>query len=149
MPAADHPGTPILHAEEFPSGKGKLTCVDFVPSPELRSGLTLVTGRLLQHYNCGTMTRRSALSDLVPSEVLEMDPDDAHERGISDGDIVRVRSDHGETRLRVSLSGRVERGTVFTTFHFPETRTNVLVGPVRDRISDCPEYKVVAVEVTK
>ncbi|MCC6650867.1 MAG: formate dehydrogenase subunit alpha [Candidatus Eisenbacteria bacterium] len=149
VPDAAHPGTPILHAESFPRGRGKLSCVDFVKSPELRDGLTLVTGRLLEHYNCGTMTRRSGLDELVADDVLEMHAADATRRGIADGDVVMVTSDHGAIPLRARVSDRIAPGTLFTTFHFPGTRTNELVGEVRDRLSDCPEYKVVAVEVVK
>lgn len=149
VPAENHPGTPTLHTESFPRGRGKLSCVEFLPSPELRPGLTLVTGRVLEHYNCGTMTHRSGLDALVSDDPIEMNAGDALARGIADGDAVRVRSGHGEITLRIRVSPRVPAGTLFTSFHFPETHTNELIGSVRDRIADCPEYKVVAVEVAR
>jgi formate dehydrogenase major subunit len=149
VPAAGHPGTATLHERDFPHGRAALAIVEFVPSPELRPGLTLVTGRVLEHYNCGTMTHRSGLDRLVGGDALEIHPLDAAERGIEDGDRVSVRSDHGEISLPARLSDRVAPGTVFTSFHFSATHTNALVGPVRDRLSDCPEYKVTGVEVAR
>jgi formate dehydrogenase alpha subunit len=149
VPAADHPGTPILHRESFPRGKGKLSCVEFVSSPERGGALTLTTGRILEHYNCGTMTRRSGLDALASEDLLEMHAVDADARGLADGDRAVVTSAHGSTTLHVRVSDRMAPGTVFTTFHFPESRTNLLVGEVRDRLSDCPEYKVIAVEIAK
>jgi formate dehydrogenase alpha subunit len=149
VPAADHPGTPFLHAETFPSGRGRLSCVEYTPSPELRGGLTLVTGRRLEHYNSGTMTRRTPNLALAPDERIEMHPDDASARSLADGDRVRVTSDHGHTNVPVEITRRVPRGTVFLTFHFPYSRTNVLTGDIRDTLSDCPEYKVTAVEIER
>jgi len=149
VPAPGHPGTPILHQESFPKGRGKLSEIGFVPSPELRDGLTLVTGRSLEHYNAGTMTRRTPNLQLAPDERLEIHPDDARLRGLRDGDRVTLSSQHGESNVAIEITTRVPSGTVFLTFHFPETRTNDLTGDVRDRLSDCPEYKVTAVEVRR
>jgi formate dehydrogenase alpha subunit len=149
VPTRDHPGTPILHRESFPIGRGRLSRVEFVPSPELREGLTLVTGRRLEHYNAGTMTRRTQNLTLAPDERLEMHPDDANARGIRTGDWVRLASAHGETIVPAEITTRLRPGTVFLTFHFPATRTNALTGLVRDRLSDCPEYKVTSVEVRR
>jgi len=149
VPTADHPGSPILHRDSFPRGRGALACVDYVPSPELGRGLTLVTGRLLEHYNCGTMTRRTPNLAIVSEERLEMNPADARSRGIADGEMVRVKNERGDVRVRARVTAAVEPGTLFMTFHFPATATNTLTSDVRDRMSDCPEYKVTAVEVTR
>jgi formate dehydrogenase major subunit len=149
VPAADHPGTPILHAESFPRGRAKLACVEWAPSPSFGSPLTLVTGRVLEHYNAGTMTRRTGNATIVPADVLEIAPADAAARGIADGDRVRVKSAQGEAALRADVTNRVAPGTVFTSFHFPDTCVNTLTSEVRDRLCDCPEYKVTAVEVEK
>jgi formate dehydrogenase alpha subunit len=149
VPSAGHPGTPILHQESFPRGRGKLSEIEFVRSPELHDGLTLVTGRSLEHYNAGTMTRRTPNLLLAPDERLEIHPDDARSRGLRDGDRVTLSSHHGQSNVAIEITTRVPSGTVFLTFHFPETRTNDLTGDVRDRLSDCPEYKVTAVEVRR
>jgi predicted molibdopterin-dependent oxidoreductase YjgC len=147
VPAADHPGTPILHTDTFPRGRGRLSRVEYLPSPEHGAVLTLVTGRRLEHYNTGSMTRRTPNRTLVSEDVLEMHPADAAARGIADGAPVRVTSAHGEARVRAHVTDRVREGTVFLTFHFPETGTNQLTGPVRDRLTGCPQFKVTAVEV--
>jgi formate dehydrogenase major subunit len=149
VPAADHPGTATLHVETFPRGRGRLSRIEFVASPELRPGLTLVTGRRLEHYNAGTMTRRTPNLTLAPDERLEIHPEDARSRGIGSGDRALVASDHGEAVVPVELTTRVPPGTVHLTFHFPGTGTNRLTGRVRDRLSDCPEYKVTSVEVRR
>ena len=147
VPSLDHPGTPILHREEFTRGRGRLSRVTYLPSPQLRDGLTLVTGRRLVHYNAGTMTRRTPDLELVPEERLDMNPDDAADRGIGDGARVSVASDSGEIEVRARLSPGLQRGTVFLSFHFPECETNRLTSTVTDRFTDCPEYKITAVEV--
>jgi formate dehydrogenase major subunit len=107
----------------------------------------LVTGRRLQHYNAGTMTRRTANLDLMDHDVLEIHPDDAERLWIGDGELVSVRSPHGRIELPAFLTERIEPGHVFTAFHFPEVRTNLLVGASADVNTSCPEYKVVAVDV--
>ena len=149
VPGLDHPGTAILHAHEFPRGRGRLTRVAYVPSPELGGTLTLTTGRVLEHYNTGTMTRRSDNLKLVGADALEIHPADAAARGVADGDWVTLTSAHGEARARARVTTRVAPGVVFLSFHFPETGTNALTGEVRDRLSGCPEYKVTAVEVRR
>ncbi len=147
VPALDHPGTAILHTEGFPRGRGRLARVAYTPSPELGGALTLTTGRVLEHYNAGTMTRRSDNRRLVDADALEIHPDDAAARGIAAGAMVAIASAHGEARARARITTRVPAGVVFLSFHFPETGANQLTGQVRDRISGCPEYKVTAVEV--
>ena len=110
--------------------------------------LILVTGRRLQHYNAGTMTRRTGNLELIDRDVLEIHPDDAERLWIADGDIVSVRSRDGPDRDRPRRSPTgSSRGHVFTTFHFPETRTNLLIGQSADVNTSCPEYKVIAVDV--
>jgi formate dehydrogenase major subunit len=147
VPERAHPGTPILHTGSFPGGRGKLTRVDYEPSPGLGPGLTLVTGRVLEHYNAGTMTRRTPNLALAARDELEIHPADAEARGIRDGARVAVTSVHGEARAVARVTDRVARGVLFLSFHFPETATNAVTGDVRDRITGCPEYKVTAVEV--
>jgi predicted molibdopterin-dependent oxidoreductase YjgC len=148
VPAPGHGGTSILHTEAFPRGRGRLSRVEYVPSPEHGAPLTLVTGRALEHYNTGSMTRRTPNERLMREDVLEIHPEDAKARGVADGQRVRIASAHGEARVHARVTDRVPQGTVFLTFHFPETGANRLTGPVRDRISGCPQYKVTAVEVS-
>jgi formate dehydrogenase alpha subunit len=149
VPSGDHPGTPTLHRESFPRGRGKLSRVVYVPSPGLGDGLILTTGRVLEHYNAGTMTRRTANLLLVGSDPLEIHPLDAEARGIADGDSVVVESTRGKAHAVAKVTERVPRGVVFLSFHFPETRTNAVTGGILDRVSACPEYKVTAVEVRR
>ena len=102
---------------------------------------------MLQHYNAGTMTRRTANLDLVDRDWLEVHPDDAERLWIEDGGVVSVRSRMGRIELHAKVTERIEPGHVFTSFHFPEARTNLLVGSSADVNTSCPEYKVVAVDV--
>jgi predicted molibdopterin-dependent oxidoreductase YjgC len=147
VPGPDHPGTSTLHPVGFPRGRGKLTRVDYAPSPGLGPGLTLITGRVLAHYNAGTMTRRTPNVTLVDADALEIHPRDATARGLADGDRVAVVSAHGEAHAVARVTERVAPGVLFLSFHFPETATNAVTGEVRDRVTGCPEYKVTAVEV--
>jgi predicted molibdopterin-dependent oxidoreductase YjgC len=149
-PSYDHPGTATVHADGFLRGKGQLTALDFVPSPE--HGVDgfpylLVTGRVLHHYNVGTMTRRTPSRELAPEDALEIHPNDARREGIRDGDEVVVSSRWGRTTVHAYQSRRVMPGTVFLSFHYPETHTNALVGLNLDPQSKCPEYKVTAVRM--
>jgi predicted molibdopterin-dependent oxidoreductase YjgC len=149
-PSPDHPGTSTVHAGGFLRGKGKLAAIDYEPSPE--HGVKgypylLVTGRLLEHYNVGTMTRRSGLAGLVPGDVLEIHPEDAARDGVADGTTVRVESRWGAIEVVARHAPRVSPGTLFLTFHFPETHANRLTGPVHDPQSKCPQYKATAVRV--
>lgn len=149
-PSSGHPGTATVHAGSFLRGKGKLAAIDYEPSPE--HGVAgypylLVTGRLLEHYNVGTMTRRTKLAALVEEDVLEMHPDDALREGITDSTTVRVESRWGAIDVKARLAPRVAPGTLFLTFHFPETHANRLTGPVLDPQSKCPQYKATAVRV--
>ena len=151
-PDAMHPGTATVHAEGFVRGRGRLSAIAYRPSPEATGAefpLTLVTGRVLDHYNVGTMTRRTPSVALAPADWLDLHPSDASGLGLADGDRAAVASRWGSTEARVRYTDRVAPGTCFLTFHFPETHANVLTGPQRDPQSDCPEYKVTAVRVTR
>lgn len=146
VPDGHHHGTAVLHVDEFAGGRGRLTQVDYEPSPGLGPGLTLITGRVLAHYNAGTMTRRTPNLALAPADALEIHPADAAARGIGDGDRVAVTSAHGEARAVARVTERVAPGVLFLSFHFPETGANAVTGDVRDRLTGCPEYKVTSVD---
>jgi formate dehydrogenase major subunit len=151
-PEPGHPGTATVHAAGFLRGKGKLTVVDHRPSPE--DGVAgypflLVTGRVLQHYNVGSMTRRTPSRELVGADVLELNPDDAAALSVGEGERVRLTSRWGAAEAPAHLSRRVRRGQLFLSFHFPETHTNRLVGPHVDPDSRCPDYKTVAVRLDR
>lgn len=150
--AADGTDSPILYRERFelPGGRARLAALPYKPPGSEASEefpLVLVTGRRLEHYNAGTMTRRTGNLDLMPSDWLEVHPDDAARLWVSDGDLVSVRSAYGRIELPARVTDRIEPGHVFTAFHFPEIRTNLLVGSSADVNTSCPEYKVVAVDV--
>lgn len=150
--AADGTDSPILYRERFelPGGRARLAALPYKPPGSEASEefpLVLVTGRRLEHYNAGTMTRRTGNLDLMPSDWLEVHPDDATRLWVSDGDLVSVRSAYGRIELPARVTDRIEPGHVFTAFHFPEIRTNLLVGSSADVNTSCPEYKVVAVDV--
>jgi predicted molibdopterin-dependent oxidoreductase YjgC len=149
-PAPDHPGTDTVHATGFLRGRGALSVVPYVPSPESSVAgfpLTLVTGRILDHYNVGTMTRRTPSRELAPEDRLDIHPRDATAAGVLEGERVSIESRWGRTAARARITDRVAPGTVFLTFHFPDTHCNVLTGPQRDPESNCPEYKVTAVRI--
>jgi formate dehydrogenase major subunit len=150
--AADGTDAPILYAETFsrPGGRAHFAALPYKAPGDAADDefpLILVTGRKLQHYNAGTMTRRTANAELMDADVLEIHPDDAARLWIADGDRISVRSRVGRIELPAQVTDRIEPGHVFTTFHFPETRTNLLVGASHDVNTSCPEYKVVAVDV--
>ena len=150
--AADGTDSPILYGEHFaqPSGRARFAALPYKPPGSEASDefpLVLVTGRRLEHYNAGAMTRRTGNLELMPSDWLELHPLDAARLWVGDGDLVSVRSAHGRIELPVRLTERIEPGHVFTAFHFPEIRTNLLVGSSSDVNTSCPEYKVVAVDV--
>jgi formate dehydrogenase major subunit len=145
--------TRILHRDSFKLGRGRFKFFQFAETPELEPAdpdypLILTTGRLLQHYNCGSMTRRTPNRELVERDWLLMNPADAGSAGIGDGETAVISSRQGSTRIRVRLSDEVRPGILFTTFHFPEIAINHLTSGVMDQESMTPEYKVVAVNVT-
>jgi predicted molibdopterin-dependent oxidoreductase YjgC len=150
--APDGTDAPILYAEEFdlPGGLGQFSALPYKEPGDAADGefpLILVTGRRLQHYNAGTMTRRTANLQLLDRDWLEIHPDDAARLWIADGQLVSVRSRVGRIEIEAKVTDRIERGHVFTAFHFPEVRTNLLIGSSADVNTSCPEYKVVAVDV--
>ena len=144
-------GSPIMHVDAFAGGKGKFVVTDYVPTDE-RTGprfpLLLTTGRILSQYNVGAQTRRTANTAWHPEDLLEMHPTDAENRGLKDGDWTRLASRTGETTLRVKVTDRVAPGVVYTTFHHPATQANVVTTEFSDWATNCPEYKVTAVQVT-
>ena len=149
-PSAESKGTATVHGEGFLRGKGVLTTIDYAPSSEHHiSGFPylLITGRILHHYNVGTMTRRSGQSSLVSRDYLEINPEDARRENIEDGSIVTVQSRWGEIAVPVKHSTRTAPNTLFLPFHFPETHTNMLTGPAVDPQSKCPQYKATAVKL--
>ena len=146
------PGTPRLHERGFARGRARLAALDFVPSPESDVAgfpYLLITGRVLQHYNVGTMTRRTPSLELAPRDLLEIHPDDADREGVDDGAEVGVESRWGSCRARVRLSdARVAGNACSSRSTIPETHTNRVIGPFRDPRSDCPEYKLTSVRLT-
>ena len=150
---ADHPdGTPTMHVDEFVRGKGRFLVTEYVPTREkvnARFPLILTTGRILSQYNVGAQTRRTENNQWHAEDRLEIHPNDAEERGIADADWVGVSSRAGETVLRARVTERVQPGVVYTTFHFPESGANVITTDNSDWATNCPEYKVTAVQATR
>ena len=149
-PEPGHSGTARVHAEGFVRGKGRLVSIDYAASPEQCSEdfpFVLVTGRVLEHYNVGSMTRRTAQRELVGEDFLEIHPDDAAAKGLAAGDFVEIESRRSHVRARVHLSHRVTPGMLFLAFHYPETHTNRLTSSYTDPDSKCPEYKITAVRL--
>ncbi len=152
-PTCDHPGTPFLHSNFFTRGKGRLITLTYKPPKELPDEdypLLLTTGRSLFHWHTGTMTRKvGGLNAFMGEELVEMNPADAAELGLSDGDKAKVASRRGEVTARVKLTEVSPPGVVFMTFHFGESSGNVLTNPVLDPVAKIPEFKVCAVRVKK
>ncbi|MFC0109672.1 formate dehydrogenase subunit alpha [Kibdelosporangium aridum] len=143
-------GTPIMHVDGFVRGKGAFVPTTFVPTDERSTRkfpLILTTGRILSQYNVGAQTRRTANVAWHPEDVLEIHPHDAEVRGINDGDMVSLASRVGETTLKATISDRMPVGVVYTTFHHPVTGANVVTTENSDWATNCPEYKVTAVQV--
>ena len=144
-------GSPIMHVDGFVRGKGKFVVTEYVPTDE-RTGprfpLLLTTGRILSQYNVGAQTRRTANVVWHEEDVLELHPTDAENRGLKSGDWARLASRAGETTLRVLVTDRVAPGVVYTTFHHPTTQANVVTTDNSDWATNCPEYKVTAVQVS-
>ena len=143
-------GTPVMHETTFVRGKGRFIVTDYQPTPERASRkfpLLLTTGRQLSQYNVGAQTRRTANIEWLTEDVLEIHPADAEMRGVRDNDWVSVTSRIGEITLHAKITERVAPGVVYTTFHHPQTGTNVVTTELSDWATDCPEYKVTAVEV--
>ncbi|MCZ6888429.1 MAG: formate dehydrogenase subunit alpha [Gammaproteobacteria bacterium] len=143
-------GTPIMHIGEFVRGKGLFVLTDFQPTEERANRkfpLLLTTGRILSQYNVGAQTRRTDNIEWLQKDVLEIHPVDAELRGIRSRDWVSVSSRMGEITLPAQVTDRVAPGVVYTTFHHPSTGTNVITTNLTDWATDCPEYKVTAVEI--
>ena len=143
-------GTPVMHVGGFVRGKGKFIVTEYIATDE-RTGprfpLLLTTGRFLSQYNVGAQTRRTANVVWHEEDRLEMHPHDAEQRGIRDGDWVKLASRSGETTLRALITERVAPGVVYTTFHHPDTQANVITTDFSDWATNCPEYKVTAVQI--
>ncbi|KMO66981.1 formate dehydrogenase subunit alpha [Mycolicibacterium chlorophenolicum] len=143
-------GTPIMHVDEFVRGKGKFIPTTFVPTTERSTRkfpLILTTGRILSQYNVGAQTRRTPNVLWHKEDVLEIHPHDAEVRGVTDGAQVTMTSRAGQTTLRALISDRMPPGVVYTTFHYPTTGANVVTTDNSDWATNCPEYKVTAVQV--
>jgi formate dehydrogenase major subunit len=148
-----HPqGTPVMHVDEFVRGKGRFMLTEYVPTTEKVNAaypLILTTGRILSQYNVGAQTRRTANVMWHDEDRLEIHPHDAQERGINEGDWVGIESRAGQTVLRAHIAERMQPGVVYTTFHFPGSGANVITTENSDWATNCPEYKVTAVQVTR
>ena len=145
-------GTPTMHVGKFVRGKGNFMTTEFVPTEERTNRefpLILTTGRILSQYNVGAQTRRTENVAWHKEDVLEIHPHDAEERGIRDGDLVMIGSRMGATSLRAMVSDRMPQGVVYTTFHHPLSGANVVTTDNSDWATNCPEYKVTAVQVTR
>jgi len=145
-------GTPTMHAGGFVRGKGRFIITQYVPTDEKvtpRFPLLLTTGRILSQYNVGAQTRRTDNVRFVGEDRLEIHPHDAEARGIGEGDWVGLQSRTGETVLRATLTERVQPGVLYTTFHFPESGANVITTDNSDWATNCPEYKVTAVQIVR
>ncbi|GAA4359167.1 formate dehydrogenase subunit alpha [Variovorax defluvii] len=143
-------GTPTMHIDRFVRGKGRFVVTQYVATDEKvtrKFPLLLTTGRILSQYNVGAQTRRTENNQWHSEDRLEIHPHDAEERGIRDDDWVGIQSRAGETVLRATVSGRMQPGVVYTTFHFPESGANVITTDNSDWATNCPEYKVTAVQV--
>jgi len=144
-------GTPVMHVEEFVRGKGRFVVTEYVPTEERTTGkypLILTTGRILSQYNVGAQTRRTANNMWHDEDRLEIHPHDAEQRGVKDDDWVGVISRAGDTVMRAKITERMQPGVVYTTFHFPESGANVITTDNSDWATNCPEYKVTAVQVS-
>ncbi|MDR5651664.1 formate dehydrogenase subunit alpha [Ruixingdingia sedimenti] len=145
-------GTPVMHVDGFVRGRGRFITTEYVATDE-RTGprfpLLLTTGRILSQYNVGAQTRRTANVVWHDEDRLEIHPQDAENRGVREGDWVRLASRAGETTLRALVTDRVAPGVVYTTFHHPDTQANVVTTDFSDWATNCPEYKVTAVQVAR
>jgi formate dehydrogenase major subunit len=143
-------GTPVMHIGGFVRGKGLFMITEFVPTDERTSGrfpLILTTGRILSQYNVGAQTRRTDNNVWHDMDVLEIHPSDAENRGIKEGDLVSLASRAGDITLPARISERMQPGVVYTTFHHAMTGANVVTTEFSDWATNCPEYKVTAVQV--
>ena len=145
-------GTPVMHVDEFVRGKGFFAITEYIASEERANRkfpLLLTTGRILSQYNVGAQTRRTKNSEWHEEDTLEIHPHDAEERGINHGDWVGIQSRVGETVLHADVTSRVKPGVIYTTFHHPVSGANVITTDNSDWATNCPEFKVTAVQVSK
>jgi predicted molibdopterin-dependent oxidoreductase YjgC len=152
VPDEQHPGTPFLFADRFPSGRGRFFALEYVPAVEQTDEeypFILTTGRLLEHWHGGTMTRHSALDALFPEAQLDMHEVDAESCGLKTGDVVRVTSRRGTVVLRVNVSPKMRPGVVFIPMHFAEAAANLLTIDALDPLAKIPEFKVCAVSIAR
>ena len=150
--AAAPNGTPTMHVDQFVRGKGFFAITEYVATDEKVNKhfpFLLTTGRILSQYNVGAQTRRTENVDWHAKDLLEVHPHDAEDRGIVEGDLVQVKSRAGETVLTANITERVQPGVVYTTFHHPESGANVVTTDNSDWATNCPEYKVTAVQLNK
>jgi formate dehydrogenase alpha subunit len=152
-PTAEHPGTPVLHREQFAKGKGTFHAIDYIPPAESADAdypMNLTTGRLLYHYHTGTMTMKSdGLNEIAPECFVEISPQDALKYEVKDGDAVDIASRRGTIRAIIKVSKMAVTGTVFIPFHYATAAANRLTNAALDPISGIPEYKVCAVKINK
>lgn len=151
VPTADHPGTPYLYAERFPRGRAKFHPLEYQPNAEMPDEeypLVLSTGRVLEHWHGGTLTRHSWMDDLFPEALMDIHPADAARLGIEDGRPVRVTSRRGSIVLRARVTTKTNIGVVFIPFHFREAAANLLTTDAVDPQAKIPEYKAAVVRVT-
>ncbi len=152
--APDGTDTKILHTDQFKRGLGKFTFREYIESPEILTyqkdfPYILTTNRVLEHYNAGTMTRRTPNVQIVTEDVLIIHPEDAAQLHINEGDWVCVESARGKVDIKARIANEVKKGVVSTTFHFPELMVNIVTSDTHDSEANCPEFKVVAVRLRK
>ena len=152
-PDRSHPGTKFLHSGEFRRGKGKFHPVEFLPPKELPDEeypFVLTTGRMLEHWHTGTMTRKcEVLNDLEPAGFVEIHPHDAEAMAVNEGDLLKVSSRRGNIAVPARITRKVAAGSVFLTFHFKENPANALTIAALDPIAKIPEFKACAVKVER
>ena len=139
-----------MHVDKFVRGKGRFIITQYIATDEKvtrKFPLLLTTGRILTQYNVGAQTRRTENSQWHHEDCLQIHPHDAEERGIKHGDLVKISSRAGDTVMRADVTERIQTGVVYTTFHFPESGANVITTDNSDWATNCPEYKVTAVQV--
>lgn len=144
-------GTPVMHMNGFVRGKGRFMVTEYIPTEERTGGkfpLLLTTGRILSQYNVGAQTRRTENNVWHSEDILEIHAHDAELRGVRNGDWIKLKSRSGEIGMRAIITDRVAPGVVYTTFHHPEQMTNVVTADNSDWATNCPEYKVTAVQVS-
>jgi len=151
-PDSEHAGTPILHIDKFPIGRGNFHAIDYIPPAESADNeypLFLTTGRVIYHYHSGTMTRKTdGLNERSPESFVEISHGDAIKFGVEDREMVDVESRRGSIPVRIHISDKATEGTIFIPFHFAEAAANKLTNAALDPVSKIPEYKVCAVRIS-